>query len=630
MSNDDEFDIGGRRWRGVVIVVVGFLALAGGLGFMAYRTWFAEAGTEGRKVETAAVSRGTIRATLASSGTVASENSTDLMFGSIGKVKTVDVKLGDQVQEGQVLATLEADDLENALATAQSALSAAQIKLRQLQEGATDADVAAADQAVATAQASLDKATQDYNDLQKGATSVELTAAEQAVSTAEASKAKAQADLDNLLAGPLQSEVTAAEANLRAAQTKLDAAQRAVDTAQQAVDSARTSMESAYNTYCADTDALSDICSARSIPLADWQVTELTNSLTLSTPPQLAVDLAGLVAANQTYNAANTALQNAEDAIAPAQDAVNVAQAKLDDVHKPPSDSTVAAARAGVDAAQAGVVAAKAKLDDLRKGASADQLNTAESAVQSAQAALASAQAKRAELLKGATPEDIDLQRTQVTQASLAVDKAQLALDKTLLKAPFAGTIGGVNLQAGEYVSATPAQAPVTLLSPDAVRLDLTIGEADLPNVHAGSVGGIIFDAIQGQTYPFVITAVGLSPKTQQGVVTYIAQAKLIFGKDQPKPAGGMTGAALIVQQQRQDIVMVPARAIRKRGGDQIVDVLVDGVSQERVVQTGLSDGTNTEITAGLAAGDTIELPIVTSSRGNSANPTAAVPGGIR
>ncbi len=627
---DDDLDLGRRGWRSAVLLLVGVLALAGGLGFMAWRTWFAEAGTASRALETAAASRTTIRATIASSGTVASEDETDVNFGSIGKIATVNVRLGDRVQEGQVMATLEADDLQNAVATAQAGLDAARIKLQQMQEGATSADIAAADQAVATAQASVDKATKDLDDLQQGATQVELTAAEQAVSSAEASRAKAQADLDTLLAGAAAADVAAAQTNLETAQNNQAAAQRGVDTAQQAVTSARTSMESAYNAYCGHPEALSDICAARAIPMADSQVTELTDSITSSTPTALALDIARLVTANTTYNQADAGVQNSQDALTAANNAVNVAQLRLDELNAGPKQSTVDAARAAVEAAQAGVDAAQAKLDDLRRGASADTLTAAESALASAQASLAAAQAKRDELLQGARPEDIDLQQTQVTQAQLAVAKAQLALDKTQLKAPFAGTVGAVNLRAGEYVLATPAQPAVTLLSPDAVRLDLTIGEADLPNVHPGSMGGIIFDAIQGQVYVFRITAIGLAPKTQQGVVTYVAEAALLIGGNAPRPSAGMTGAAVIVQEQRDNVLTVPARAIRSRGSDQIVQVMVDGQPQERVVKTGLSDGQNTEITEGISEHEEIVLPVLSSRSSAAAKSTAAVPGDIK
>lgn len=630
---DDDFDLGGRRLRAPVLFVVAAALVLAGLGFMAYRTWFAEAGGESRRLETAEVSRTTIRATLASSGTVASEGQTDLNFGSVGKIATVDVKLGDTVEEGQVLATLEADDLENGVATARAALDAARIKLLQLQEGATDAEIAAAGQSVAAAQASLDKATEDLDDLRQGATAVELTAAEQALAAARSTRARAQADLDTLLAGPSQADLAAARANLESAKNNEETAQRAIDSAQSAVDSAKTSVESAYNAYCGDSGALTDICAARAVPIPDGDVQRLVDSVTADTPTQLALDIARLVTANQTYTSARSSLENAQDALKGTHDAVNVAQLRLDELQAGPSASTVDAARSALSAADASVTAAQAKLDDLRAGPSADTLATAESALASAQSSLVAAQAKRDELLRGARPEDIDLQQTQVRQAELAVEKAQLALDKTRLVAPFPGTIGAINLDVGEYATASPQQAAVTLISPQAVRLDLTIGEADLPNVHPGSMGGIIFDAIQGQTYIFRVTAIGLAPRTQQGVVTYVTQAALFIGPNQPRPAAGMTGAALVVQEQRNDVLTVPARAIRKRGADELVDVMVDGQPQERVVKVGLSDGQNTEVTEGLAEHDQVVLPAVSSGRSSSSSDnsqTPSVPGGIK
>ena len=65
----------------------------------------------------APVARAHVEATVSSvnSGTVRAEGNTELAFGTVGRVKEVNVKLGDSVREGQTLAQVENDDLKSRL-----------------------------------------------------------------------------------------------------------------------------------------------------------------------------------------------------------------------------------------------------------------------------------------------------------------------------------------------------------------------------------------------------------------------------------------------------------------------------------------------------------------------------------
>lgn len=69
------------------------------------------------EVRLARVSKASVEATVSSvnSGTVRAEGNTELAFGTVGRVKEVNVKLGDAVKAGQVLAQVENDDLKSRL-----------------------------------------------------------------------------------------------------------------------------------------------------------------------------------------------------------------------------------------------------------------------------------------------------------------------------------------------------------------------------------------------------------------------------------------------------------------------------------------------------------------------------------
>ncbi|MBN8549788.1 MAG: efflux RND transporter periplasmic adaptor subunit [Deltaproteobacteria bacterium] len=76
------------------------------------------------EARTVTASPQTVTSTVSSvnSGTVRAEKVAELAFGAVGRVKVLNVRVGDNVKKGQVLAELENDDLISMLTTAQQEL----------------------------------------------------------------------------------------------------------------------------------------------------------------------------------------------------------------------------------------------------------------------------------------------------------------------------------------------------------------------------------------------------------------------------------------------------------------------------------------------------------------------------
>jgi HlyD family secretion protein len=85
--------------------------------------------TAARKVVTATVKQGTLTVTASAAGSIESINQQALTFGASGTVATLKVKAGQTVEDGQVLATLDPTDAQDAVNAAQSALDAANTNL---------------------------------------------------------------------------------------------------------------------------------------------------------------------------------------------------------------------------------------------------------------------------------------------------------------------------------------------------------------------------------------------------------------------------------------------------------------------------------------------------------------------
>lgn len=83
--------------------------------------------TKRPEVSTVRVSKGTVEAAVSSvnSGTTRAEQIAELAFGTVGRVKEVNVKLGDVVREGDVIAQVENGDLKSRMDVAAEELDRA-------------------------------------------------------------------------------------------------------------------------------------------------------------------------------------------------------------------------------------------------------------------------------------------------------------------------------------------------------------------------------------------------------------------------------------------------------------------------------------------------------------------------
>jgi HlyD family secretion protein len=141
--------------------------------------------------------------TVVASGEVVSVQKAEMSFTVSGRVQTVAVAEGDEVQAGEVLVTLEMADIEAEIAQAEAALAVSQASLAQLQAGARPEEIAAAEEALIATQAG--------------------------VSAAQANLASAKAALARLKAGPKPEELTAAKAAMEKAAVALQLAQSDYD-----------------------------------------------------------------------------------------------------------------------------------------------------------------------------------------------------------------------------------------------------------------------------------------------------------------------------------------------------------------------------------------------------------------
>src|SRR5262245_42384568 len=94
---------------------------------------------------------------------------------------------------------------------------------------------------------------------------------------------------------------------------------------------------------------------------------------------------------------------------------------------------------------------------------------------------------------------DLDAKRAQLEVDEARLQSAQTRLDKSTIKAPFAGVVGLRKVSPGEYVTA--GQELVSLVQLDPIKLDFRVPESALGRIRAGQGVRIEVDAFPGESF---------------------------------------------------------------------------------------------------------------------------------
>jgi len=228
------------------------------------------------------------------------------------------------------------------------------------------------------------------------------------------------------------------------------------------------------------------------------------------------------------------------------------------------------------------------------------------------------------------------------TEAALAVTRDDL--EKTVYRAPLAGIISRLNVEAGEIVMVGTMNNPGTVLLSiadlSAMEVEADVDETDVVSVRSGQAATITVDALPDVKFPGHVATVGNSGRgtgmgTSDQAVDF--EVRVRFADPDPRLRPGMTADVEIETETRTEVLSVPLQALIARsasvierdrrkaageavppdsleddedaGGKDVVEgvyKVVDGKALFAEVTTGITDGARIEVTGDLEAGDRV------------------------
>jgi len=194
----------------------------------------------------------------------------------------------------------------------------------------------------------------------------------------------------------------------------------------------------------------------------------------------------------------------------------------------------------------------------------------------------------------------VDVSRTSVANAQAALALARKNLSYAVIPAPIDGFVSERTADLGEYVS--PQQKVVTIVRTNPLRIRIDIPEQAIPEVKVGQSVSIATSAWPDKNFAGRVARIAPNVSAQSRTLT--VEAEIENSGNALKP--GQFATVRILQERAEPAVLVPSRAVVSEAGVSRVYVIKDGHAEQRLVQTGQTDGDLIEIRSGVAADELV------------------------
>ncbi|KKU91793.1 MAG: Efflux transporter, RND family, MFP subunit [Candidatus Jorgensenbacteria bacterium GW2011_GWA1_48_11] len=188
-------------------------------------------------------------------------------------------------------------------------------------------------------------------------------------------------------------------------------------------------------------------------------------------------------------------------------------------------------------------------------------------------------------------------------EASIDNIKAQMA--KMTIHSPINGVVTVENAKVGEIAAANTAM--VSVISGSKFEVEANVAEADIAKVKVGDSAQITLDAYGNDViFDAAVSSIDPGETMIEGVATY--RTKFQFVKSDDRVKSGMTANIDIFTNKKENVLVIPQRAVTTKNGIRSVTVdLGKGFSEERQIEIGLrgADG-SVEVLGGLQEGDKV------------------------
>src|ERR1700686_709289 len=210
----------------------------------------------------------------------------------------------------------------------------------------------------------------------------------------------------------------------------------------------------------------------------------------------------------------------------------------------------------------------------------------------------------------------IALAQSQAASSKARIQEAQQAVDNCTIRAPYTGIVVSKDAQVGEMVSPVSAGGGftrtgiATIVDMNSNEIEVDVNQSYIARVEPGQAVTAVLDAYPDWQIPSRVRTIIPSADRQKATV----KVRISFLKLDPRilPDMGIKVTSLGAEPDKKSsaasaaAIVIPQSAVRDEAGKKIVFLVKDDKAERRAVTLGIARGSDTEVTAGLTAGDTV------------------------
>ena len=277
--------------------------------------------------------------------------------------------------------------------------------------------------------------------------------------------------------------------------------------------------------------------------------------------------------------------------------------------------------RAGRESAKAALASARADLEEAR--ATAHETNLERTRMESllSKGLVSQSQFDQTDARAKVAAARVQSAAADVENSTARLRSAEVELEKTFIRAPFAGAVIRKEAEVGEMVSPIPSSggltrgAIVTMVNFATLEVEVDVNEGYVARTHDGMRAEITLDAYPNDRYPGRVRQIVPTADRQKATVLVKVTfdsldarvlpemgAKVTFLADQPEQASG--GAT----PQASSVLAIPKDAVVEREGRAVVFVVEEGRAVARGVAARPYGADRVTVTAGLVEGEQVVI----------------------
>ncbi|MCH9638192.1 MAG: efflux RND transporter periplasmic adaptor subunit, partial [Betaproteobacteria bacterium] len=197
---------------------------------------------------------------------------------------------------------------------------------------------------------------------------------------------------------------------------------------------------------------------------------------------------------------------------------------------------------------------------------------------------------------------------SDIKRAESQVLVTEASLDRTTITAPFAGVIGKITGELGEYTTPSPPGVPtppaIDLIDDTCLYVSAPMDEVDAPKIKLGQPARITLDAMSELVFEGAIKRIApYVTEIEKQARTVDIEVSFIHTPGESILVGYSADVEVILES-RENVLRIPTQAIRQN--NIVLRLGTDSRLEEIQLQTGLANWSFTEVLSGLKEGDQV------------------------